>query len=435
MTFRVRVTLLFVSALAVLGTVSSTVTYVIVRNRFASQDAHAAAQLATAAAVAPASGVALDRIAAARDTIWLFNRRAQVVAHTFGARATTLAQVRVLERQASADGMVSASAPTTDGGQAIVLHGTAQTQSALATLRRTLVIADILAVACAALIGTALASRVLRPVERMRREADEISGRELTRRLPEGRNDELGRLARAFNRLLARVQLASQEQEQFIADASHELKTPVMAIEGHARLVSRATRSGDLERVRTSVAVIEHESHRLALILRELLELAQLTATEAVQEEVRLDLVAEDAIRELAAIAPERVTHLDAPAATVTGDTNRVRELLVVLLDNAMKYSPANQPIDVSITQMPGDGPIVRIRDYGPGLSDLDRSRVFGRFARGGASTGVPGTGLGLAIAQSVADAHRAILRLEPADGAGTIAEVRFPAPVTDAAG
>src|SRR5208282_4627470 len=184
---------------------------VIVRDRFAAQDAHAATQLADSAAVAEPEGVELDRLAAAQDAIWLLDRRGKVVAKTFRAGGTDLTEVRALVRQATGNGMVSAQASSSDGGQAIVLHSTAQTQSALATVRRTLIIVDILAVALAAVAGAVLASRALRPVERMQEEADRISGRELSRRLPEGRKDELGRLARAFNRLLARVQAASRE--------------------------------------------------------------------------------------------------------------------------------------------------------------------------------------------------------------------------------
>jgi two-component system sensor histidine kinase MprB len=427
-TFRVRLTLLFVLSLAILGAVSSTITYVIVRDRFAAQDAHAATQLADSAAVAEPEGVELDRLAAAQDAIWLLDRRGEVVAKTFRAGGTDLTEVRALVRQATGNGMVSAEASASDGGQAIVLHSTAQTQSALATVRRTLIIVDILAVALAAVAGAVLASRALRPVERMQEEADRISGHELSRRLPEGRKDELGRLARAFNRLLARVQAASREQEQFIADASHELKTPVMAIEGHARILSRVARSGDLARLQTSAAVVERESHRMALTLRELLELAEANATDTLREVVRLDLVAEDALREIQATAPARLLRSDTSTTIVVGDTNRVRELLVVLLDNAIKYSPSDRPVDLTVTQSPRDGPIVRIRDYGPGLTDADRASVFGRFARGSAAAGVPGSGLGLAIARTIAERHHATLSLTQADGGGTIAQVRFPA-------
>jgi signal transduction histidine kinase len=236
-----------------------------------------------------------------------------------------------------------------------------------------LVVVDILAVALAAIAGAVLASRVLRPVELMRQESDRILGHELSRRLP-------------------------------------------------------AARDGDIERLRASADIVQHESHRMALTLRELLGLAEATATNNLHERVRLDLVAEDALREIQALAPDRVIQSDAVATTIVGDANRVHQLLVVLLDNAITYSPSDQPVELTITQRPGDGPIVRIRDHGAGLTDADRSSVWGRFARGSAARDVPGSGLGLAIALTVAERHHATLSLDPGSGGGTIAEVRFPA-------
>jgi two-component system OmpR family sensor kinase len=273
-----------------------------------------------------------------------------------------------------------------------------------------------------------LASRALRPVERMRKEADRIPGYELGRRLPEGRNDELGRLAQAFNRLLARAQTASAEQEQFIADASHELKTPVMAIEGHARILSRALRRNEAAQAQASASVVEHESHRLALTLRDLLELAESGAAAPLRDPVRLDLVAQEAGAEVQAIDPERSIRTSVVPATVRGDANRLRELLLVLLDNADKYSPPDEPIDLTVARDPHGAVTVRIRDRGPGLTVADRETVFGRFVRGSAAAGIPGSGLGLAIAHALAERHGASIALFDAPGGGTTAEVRFPA-------
>ena len=113
---------------------------------------------------------------------------------------------------------------------------------------------------------------------------------------------------------------------------------------------------------------------------------------------------------------------------TVVGDAHRLRELLLVLLDNAVKYSPDDAPIDLAVAAEPEGEGTVRIRDRGPGLTDADREIVFGRFARGSAAAGVPGSGLGLAIAQTVAERHGASLELAAAPDGGTIVEIRFPA-------
>ncbi len=428
MTFRIRLTLLFVVTLAVLGALSSTITYAIVQNRLNEQDRRVTTTLATTAALAASAEIALDRIAGAGDAIWLITPSGNVEGKSYRAPGSNLAQVRAYLAQAGSAGAVTASAPIASGGMAIALHGTAQTQSALGTVRRTLILVDLIAVLLAAIAGAVLASRALRPVERMRKEADRIPGYELDRRLPEGRNDELGRLAQAFNRLLARAQTASKEQEQFIADASHELKTPVMAIEGHARILSRALGRDDVDQAQASASVVAHEAHRLALTLRDLLELAESGSAAPPRDPVRLDLVAQEASVEVQAIDPARDIRTEVVPATVRGDANRLRELLLVLLDNADKYSPKDEPIDLSVALDPQGMATVRIRDRGPGLTAADRQAVFGRFVRGSAAAGIPGSGLGLAIAHALAERHGASITLRDAPDHGTIAEVRFPA-------
>jgi len=262
----------------------------------------------------------------------------------------------------------------------------------------------------------------------MREEVDQIPGHELDRRLQVGRHDELGRLARAFNRLLARVEVASREQQQFVADASHELKTPITAIEGHARIVLRAIDRGETDRARDSAEVVARQSHRIALTLRELLELAQAGEASPPTDRVRLDLVVREAANEAQALAPDRSIRASIVPATVLGDADRLRELVAVLVDNALKYSPTDRPVEIAVSSPNGRGPLLTVRDYGSGLSDSERTTVFARFARGTAAAGIPGSGLGLPIAQAIADRHRASIALLAADGDGTVAEVRFPA-------
>lgn len=430
MTFRIRLTLLFVTAMAVLATMSSTAVYVIAQNRLAAQDRHAARTLATTAALADSAEVALDRIAASGDLIWLVGPNGRVLAKSYRAPGTTLADVRAAVIAGTENGMLTASAPISGGGRAIVLHTTAPTAATLSTIRLTLIYVDVAVVAGAALLGTLLASRALRPVERMRSKVDSIGGDELERRLPEGRADELGRLAHAFNRLLQRAQTASFEQQQFIADASHELRTPAMAIEGHARILGRALQRGDLDRAASSAQVVEQSSHRLALTVRELLSLAEADAAHAGNDDVRLDLIAKDAVSELHATAPAREIRTSLTPLEVRGDAFRLREMLMILVDNADKYSPPDAPVAVHVGRDPTGAGAVSIRDFGPGLGPDDPAVIFRRFARGTASPGVAGSGLGLAIARAIADRHGATLTLESALGGGAIATVRFSAPV-----
>jgi signal transduction histidine kinase len=243
--------------------------------------------------------------------------------------------------------------------------------------------------------------------------------------LSEGSSDELGRLAAAFNRLLARAERATEEQQRFVADASHELRTPVTALQGHARIVVRAAERGDLDQVHESAGIVSTESERLARTLTELLSLAEAERSERLTEKVRLDKVVREACEELRVLHEGRPIDVDLVEASVIGDAGRLGELARILIDNAIKYSPAERAIAVSLAPE-SSGPVLRVRDHGPGLSQADAEHAFDRFYRGAASRGVPGSGIGLAIAHTIAVRHGATLRLENAVGGGTIATVEF---------
>ncbi|MFN8110276.1 MAG: HAMP domain-containing sensor histidine kinase [Thermoleophilia bacterium] len=307
MSIRLRITLLFVAALALLASLGSLLSYVVVRNDLRGRASDSARALArSAAAVHEVEGEArsLDRLAAPGDLIWLVDGTGKVRASTFGASGTTLDAVRAVVSDRRGHGWVSAEAPRPEGGLAIVAQDDHATRDTLGTLAWVLVLAALGGLLVAAVAGAVLAARVLRPVDRMRREVDAIPGHELNRRVAEGRPDELGRLARAFNRLLVRAEDASRAQREFVADASHELKTPVTAVGGHARLAARAVASGDAERARESLEVVQRESMRMAATLRELLTLAEVGAAPTPTGTVDLGRVTADAVEEVRATAP-----------------------------------------------------------------------------------------------------------------------------------
>jgi len=420
---RTRLTLSFVAALALLVAVGSTASYLIVRSELRAQAQRAVAALARAAAAADPEEAALDRVARPGDRIWLLDPGGTVIAHSVGATGATRAEVLAAVR-ARGDAF-TAEESGREGRSAIVIGDETTLASTLSTLRWTLIGVALGGLVLAGLAGAALATRALRPVDRMREEADRIPGDQLDRRLAEGRPDELGRLARAFNRLLARAQRAAQEQERFVADASHELKTPVTAIEGHARVAARALDRGDVRTARESTGVVSLESRRLALMLRELLALAEAGAPQPAASEVRLDEVVEDACVEMRALAPERPLRVMTVPATVRGNPGRLGELTRIVLDNAFKFSPTGAPVEVSVTD--GECPTLSVRDHGPGLSAEDRERAFDRFFRGAAAPGTPGSGLGLAIARAICERHGATITLGNAEAGGAVATVRFP--------
>ena len=420
MSIRWRLTVWFLAAMALLVAALSLATYLTVRSQLRGSARSSAVALARAAAAAEPDEIALDRLAQPGDRIWLTGPSGAVVARTFHAPGSTRKEVEAIA--ASQPNAVTAEAPRPEGGVAIVAETESNLAQTLSTLRWALLGVGLGGLLLAGLLGALLAARALRPVDRMREEADAIPGDELERRLAEGRPDELGRLARAFNRLLERAQRASIEQEHFVADASHELKTPVTAIEGHARITERALDRGDLRQARESAGIVLVEGRRLALMLRELLLLAEGDRTDGQRGPVRLDRIVEEACDDLRAVDPDRPLELHLEPVTLVGEEGRLRELVRILVDNAFKYSPSDEVVEVSVEG--GETPRLIVRDHGSGLSDQDRERAFDRFFRGSASHGIEGSGLGLAIARAICEQHGAELSLDPAPGGGTAATV-----------
>jgi two-component system, OmpR family, sensor histidine kinase MprB len=427
MSLRTRLTLVFVVTMTALVAATSIATYLVVRSSLEASARRSALSLAkSAASIEDPGETSLDRLAGPGTRVWLTDASGRVVAQSYSSGRPDTSAAEVDDTIAGAPGgSTSARWPRSQGGYAVVLLANSGIDSSLSTLLSTLLVVGAAVIAASAVLGALLAAGALRPLERMRRQADAIPGDELDRRLSVDSGDELGRLAVAFNRLLARAQRATEDQQRFVADASHELRTPVTALQGHARIAVRAAERGDLEQVRESAGIVSQESERLSRTLAELLSLAEAERSERPAEPVRLDEVVREACDELRVVHDGRLIEADLAAATVTGDAGRLGELVRIVIDNALKYSPAGQAVSVTVSAG-SHPPVLRVRDHGPGLSDTDAEHAFDRFYRGAASRGVQGSGIGLAIAHAIAVRHAATLRLENAPGGGTIASVEF---------
>jgi two-component system sensor histidine kinase MprB len=427
MSQRTRLTVVFVVTMTTLVAATSIATYLVVRSSLEASARRRALSLAkSAASIEDPGETSLDRLAGPGTRVWLTDASGRVVAQSYSAGRRDTSAAEVDDTIAGAPGgSTSARWQRSQGGYAVVLLANSGIDSSLSTLLSTLLVVGAAVIGASAVLGALLAAGALRPLERMRRQADAIPGDELDRRLSVDSGDELGRLAVAFNRLLARAQRATEEQQRFVADASHELRTPVTALQGHARIAVRAAERGDLEQVRESAGIVSQESERLSRTLTELLSLAEAERSERPAERVRLDKVVREACDELRVVHDGRLIEADLAAATVTGDAGRLGELVRIVVDNALKYSPAGQAVSVTVSAG-SHPPVLRVRDHGPGLSQADTEHVFDRFYRGAASRGVQGSGIGLAIAHAIAVRHGATLRLENAPGGGAIASVEF---------
>ncbi len=299
--------------------------------------------------------------------------------------------------------------------------------------------------------GYALARRSLAPVSAMTTRAAAISATSLHERLPTGNpRDELGQLAGVFNELLARLDASFEQQRQFMADASHELRTPVSIMRGEADIaLSRASRSP--EEYRDALEVIRSEGRRLSRIVGDLFLLAR---ADSGQQRLRvralyLDELVGDCVHVMRSIALAREVTLRCsvePRASAEaghgddhafdGDEELLRRLVVNLLDNAIKHSSNGAIIDVRLIGTPTQH-LLRVTDHGAGIPPSAQPRVFDRFFRADEShardstSETGGAGLGLSIARWVAEAHGGLLTLVSSVPGETIFEVRLPSSAT----
>jgi len=279
--------------------------------------------------------------------------------------------------------------------------------------------------------------RALAPLDQVRaeiacRDAPRLHALETTQ-LP----DELRPLVDTLNALLARLDSALDNQRQFIADAAHELRTPLAAVRLQAQL---AQRTPQVEERAAALANLLDGVERAGRLIEQLLRLARLEPKvereDADFELVRLDELAKSVVAEFSARAESRAIDLGiaaCPPARLMGQPDHLRMLLANLIDNAIRYIPEGEKIDVEV-MADADWLELSITDTGPGIPEAERERVFERFHRlSGAD--VPGSGLGLAIVRKIVERHHGEILLEQAPGGGLRVRVRLPVQPTGNAG
>jgi len=291
------------------------------------------------------------------------------------------------------------------------------------------------AIGGALLVGAAsffIAGTAIDPIKRLTKAMTEIGSDQLDRRIPTTRTDEVGKLAAAFNAMLARLQEAFARERQFIADASHELRTPLTVINANAQLLKRWGNDEPEVRAESLDAIIT-ESEQLAGMVSGMLTLAKAASGDQVpQEPLLLDRLVSEVVTHARSRAERKSllleTHLPASAPIITGDESLLRQLLSNLIDNAIKFTESGR-IDVTVT-MQGGNAIVEVADTGIGIEAATAERLFDRFFRSDASHSriIEGTGLGLAIVRSIARIHGGTVTAAPRPGGGSVFRVVLPA-------
>ncbi len=312
------------------------------------------------------------------------------------------------------------------------------TDEELESLRGILAYLVPLSLVIAGIGGWFLAGRSLSPVVAMADRARKIGVESLNARLPVANpRDELGLLAGTFNELLARLETSVEQQRQFMADASHELRTPVNIARTAARVALQQPTRAENE-YRETLEIVEQETIRLSRIVDDMFTL---TRADAGNYPVRttpmyLDEVVDEVVRAARVVAATRdvsITVECLESAAFTGDEELIRRLIVNVLDNAIRYSPANGTVRVALDRA-GDAYAISVSDQGPGIAAEAQARIFERFYRvdtarthDGVSDG--GAGLGLALARWIGHVHGGDVRLAASSRLGSTFVITLPTP------
>jgi two-component system, OmpR family, sensor histidine kinase MprB len=295
------------------------------------------------------------------------------------------------------------------------------TNRVLSWIRVLFLVISSVAVAGTAVVALFVARTVLRPVRRLTADAEQITAtRDFHAVTDERRTDELGRLARAFNTMLAALADSIAAQRQLVADASHELRTPLTTARTSLESMQLHPEMSQSEQ-RQSIEAAVVELAEMTHLIDELVELARGDAQASPHEAVRLDEVAGEAVL-VAARRTEREFRFEHEPTVVSGAPADLTRAISNLLDNAVKWSSPDDPIEVTVA-----AGVCSVRDYGAGIASEDLPHVFDRFYRAADARTLPGSGLGLAIVRQVAEAHRGTATAEMAAGGGTIVAIRLP--------
>jgi two-component system sensor histidine kinase MprB len=274
-------------------------------------------------------------------------------------------------------------------------------------------------------LGGALAAGVARtalaPIESFTRRTEELADApDPSQRMDADRGDELGRLARSFNSTLDALERSVEAQRQLVADASHELRTPIASLRANIQTLEHAERLPHAE-VAALRADIVSELDELTALVADVVELARGAKPAELVDDVRLDEIVEELATRVRTRANGVALELSVEPTLVRGDPARIQRAVSNLIDNALKWSPDGGTVEIDVA-----AGAVTVRDHGPGFSQPDLAHVFERFYRADSARVLPGSGLGLAIVRQAAEAHGGEARASNAPGGGALVHVTF---------
>jgi len=303
-----------------------------------------------------------------------------------------------------------------DGAVLLVARSLDEVDSTLGTLRLGLGVIVLLGIGAALGLARLATRAAVRPVSELTDAAEHVARtRDLTRRIErEGDDDELSRLAGAFNTMLEALEASQRAQRRLVADASHELRTPLTSLRTNLEVLDRpGLGATDHARLRADVIA---QLEELTLLVADLVDLAREEEPVAEREALALDELVAAAVERAGRHAPGVRFATDLEPFVVDGVRSRLDRAVSNLLDNAAKYGAPGGTVDVTLR----DG-VLTVRDHGPGIADEDLPFVFDRFYRAPSARGRPGSGLGLAIVRQAAEAHGGSVHADRAPDGGAV--------------
>ncbi len=306
-----------------------------------------------------------------------------------------------------------------------------EVDSVLHRLRLIFLLAGLGGIALALGLGWLIARRATAPLARLTEAARHVADtRDLARRIEASGHDEIASLATTFNEMLDALEKSVDEldasvraQRQLVADASHELRTPITSLRTNIEIL-RSPRGAELDEARRHelLDTVVAQTEELTVLMNDVIELARGDQPTAGHEPLRMDELVEDALERASRHSPQTRFAPELEETTVVGASRRLTRAINNLLDNAVKWNTPGASVEVVLR----DG-VLRVRDHGPGIPEDELPHVFDRFFRGAQSREQSGSGLGLAIVRQVAEDHGGSVTAARAAGGGAVFELRIP--------
>ena len=328
----------------------------------------------------------------------------------------------VNERTIAGDHVRVQTVPTPGGGAFQLGRSLEAVDATLSRLRWLLIVLCVAGTALAAALGRLFSRPVMQPVTDLTEAAEHITATEdLGRRVDARGSDEVGRMAARFNTMLDTLEGSVDAQRRLVADASHELRTPVTSLRTNIEVLLAGDDLPEAAR-RRLLEDVREQTEELSSLITDVIELARGEVPLSGTEDVRLDEVVAVTAGRVGRSHPDTRFDCDLEPTVVEGLPDRLARAVGNLLDNAAKYGPPGGTVEVTLR----DGELA-VRDHGPGIAGEEAPYVFDRFYRGDGARGRQGSGLGLAIVRQVAESHGGAVGVEAAPGGGALFRLSLP--------